>query len=73
MKEIFSLHGLPKIISLDRDVKFIGNLWKALFKGLGTQLNFNTAYHPQMDGNTKRENKVLEDMLKMYVMDKPGK
>ena len=73
MKEIFMLHGVPKVIDSDRDAKFTGNFWKALFKGLGTQLNFNTAYHPQMDGKTERVNQVLEDMLRMYVMDKPSK
>ena len=57
----------------DRDAKFTGNFWKALFKGLDTQLNFSTAYHPQTDGQTERVNQILEDMLRMYVMDKPGK
>ena len=73
MKEIFKLHGIPKVIVSDRDTEFTGNLWKALFKGLGTQLNFSTAYHPQTDGQTERVNQVLEDMLRMYVMEKPGK
>ena len=73
MKEIFRLDGVPKVIVLDRDVKFIGNFWKSLFKGLATQLNFSTAYHPQTDGKTERVNQVLEDMLRMYVMDKPSK
>ena len=50
MKEIFSLHGVLKVIVSDRDAKFTGNFWKALLKGLGTQLNFSTAYHPQTDG-----------------------
>ena len=36
MKEIFRLHGVPKVIISDRDVKFTGNFWKTLFKGLGT-------------------------------------
>jgi hypothetical protein len=35
--------------------------------------NFNTAYHPESDGKTKRVNKVIEDMLRRYVMDKPYK
>ena len=36
MKYIFRLHVVPKIIVSDRDAKFTGNFWKALFKGLGT-------------------------------------
>jgi len=36
---------------------------------LGTQLNLSTAYHPETDGKTQRVNQVLEDMLRMYVMD----
>ena len=46
MKDIFKLHGLPKAIVFDRDVKFTSNFWKRLFADLGTKLNFNTAYHP---------------------------
>ena len=67
------MHGIWKVIISDRDVKFIGNFWKDLFKGLGTQLNFIIAYHPQTDVKNERVNQVLEDMLRMYVMDKPGK
>ena len=73
MKDIFRLHGVPKVIVSNRDVKFIGNFWKSLFKGLGTHLNFIAAYHPQMGGETKRVNQVLEYILIMYVMEKPCK
>ena len=73
MKEIFKLHGFPKAIVSNRDVKFTSNFWKGLFADLDTKLNFNTAYHPQTDGQTERVNQVLEDMLRMYVMDKPTK
>ncbi len=72
MKEVFRLHGIPKIIVLDSDVKFTRNFWKSLFRGLNTKLNFSTTYHPQADGQTERVNQVLEDMLRMYVMDKPS-
>ena len=64
---------MPKVIISNRDVKFKGNFWKYLFKGLGTQLNFSIVYHPQTNGKTGRVNNILEDMLRMYVMDKPGK
>ena len=73
MKEIFKLHGLLKAIVSDRDVKFTSNFWKGLFADLGTKLNFSTAYHPQTDGQTERVNQVLEDMLCMYMMEKPTK
>ena len=73
MKDIFKLHGFPKEIVSDRDVKFTSNFWKGLFADLGTKLNFNTSYHPQTDGQKERVNQVLEDMLHMYVMDKPSK
>jgi hypothetical protein len=36
-------------------------------------LNFNTTYHIESDGHTKRVNKVIEDILRMYVMEKPLK
>ena len=69
MKEVFRLHVIPKIIISDKDVKFTRNFWKSLFKGLDTKLNFSTAYHPQMDGHTERVNQLLEEMLRMYVVD----
>ena len=73
MKEIIKLHGFPKEIVSNIDVKFTSNFWKGLFAYLGMKLNFITAYHPQTDGQTERVNQVLEDMFRMYVMDKPCK
>jgi hypothetical protein len=36
---------------------------------MGTQLNLSTTYHPKTDGKNERVNQVMEDMLRMYVMD----
>jgi hypothetical protein len=71
LEEITRLHGMPKTIVFDRDPKFTSNFWKGLFNGFGTNLHFSIAYHPELDGQTERVNRVIEDMLKMYVMDKP--
>ena len=73
MKEIFRLHGMPKEIIFDRDTQFTSNFWKSLFVGFETKLLFSTTYHPQNDGNKKRVNQVLEDMLRMHVMHHPKK
>ena len=56
-----------------KDTKFTSNFWKGLFKGFGTNLNFRTTYHLESDGKTKRVNQVIEDILRMYVIDKPSK
>jgi hypothetical protein len=38
-----------------------------LLQMIGTRQGLSTAYHPQTDGQTERVNRVLEDMLRMYV------
>jgi transposase InsO family protein len=73
MKEIARLHGIPRTIVLHKDTKFTSNFWRELFKGFGTNLNFITTYHPQTDGKIERVNQIIQDMLRMYVMDKPSK
>jgi hypothetical protein len=49
-KEVIRLHGLRRSIVSDQDTKFIGNFWRTLWKKLGTNLAFNSTYHPQTDG-----------------------
>jgi hypothetical protein len=44
-KEVIRLHGLPRSIVSDRDTKFIGNFWRTLWKKMGTNLLFSSAYH----------------------------
>jgi hypothetical protein len=56
MKEISRLHGIPRTIISDKDTKFTSNLWRGLFKGFGTNLNFSKTHHPQTDGKIERVN-----------------
>ena len=73
LKEIFRLHRIPKEIIQDQDTKSTEKFWRFLFSGLEIQLKFSTAYHPQTDGQTERVNQIVEDMLRMYLMNNPTK
>nr|GEV52317.1 reverse transcriptase domain-containing protein [Tanacetum cinerariifolium] len=47
---------------------FTSQFWQAFQKALGTQLDMNTAYHPQTDGQSEKTIKTLEDMLRACVI-----
>ena len=66
-REVYRLHGLPKVLISDRDPRFTSDFWTDLFKRLGTRLNMSTAYHPQTDGQTERANRTLEQILRAYA------
>jgi hypothetical protein len=68
MSRIVCLHGVPKNIVSDRGTQFTSHFWQQLHEALGTHLNFSSAYHPQIDGQTERTNQILEDMLRAYAL-----
>lgn len=67
LQHVFREHGLPKSIITDRDARFTSKFWNELFRLLGTKLKMSTAYHPQMDGQTERQNRTLIEQLRHYV------
>nr|GEU46886.1 reverse transcriptase [Tanacetum cinerariifolium] len=72
MEVVVKRHGIPKTIVPDCDPIFDSKFWTQLFKLSGTQLNHNTAYHPQTDGQTEVVNHRLEQYMRAMVTDRPG-
>jgi hypothetical protein len=65
---IFCQLGLPVSIVSDRDPRFTGKFWDAVFKVL---LDMSTADHPQTDGQTERVYRVVEDILRSICAETP--
>ena len=70
-KEIVRLHGLPRGIISNRDTKFVGYFWKTLWKKMGIELEFSSTFHPLTDGQTEVLNRILGDLPRCLVGDKP--
>ena len=68
-QEVVCLHGLPKSIVSDRDVRFTSHFWRTLCGMLGTKLKFSTAYHRQIYGLTEVVNRSLGNLLRSLVGD----
>jgi hypothetical protein len=66
-REILRLHGVPKTIVSDRDVKFVSYFWKTFWAKLGTKLLFSTTCHPQTDDQTEVVNRTLSMLLRTMV------
>ncbi|KAK1595938.1 hypothetical protein QYE76_017391 [Lolium multiflorum] len=66
-REIVRLHGVPRSIVSDRDVKFMSYLWKTLMAKFNVKLLFSSSSHPQTDGQTEVVNRSLSTLLRVLV------
>ncbi|GJP52992.1 hypothetical protein CLOM_g12142 [Closterium sp. NIES-68] len=63
------LFEIPKVIVRDRDPRFTSNFWTKMWEQYGTRLHPSTAYHPQTDGQTKRTNHTMEQLIRTTCTD----
>ncbi|KAL2126371.1 hypothetical protein VTI74DRAFT_1096 [Chaetomium olivicolor] len=65
-QHVFRPFGLPASITSDRGSLFTSNFWDALCDLLAVKRRLSTAFHPQTDGQTERQNQILEQYLRAF-------
>lgn len=60
-------HGFPQGIVSDRGVQWVNAFWKRVCELIGIKRRLSTAYHPETDGATERENQELERYIRCFV------
>lgn len=56
-------HGLSDLIVTDRGLLFTSKFWLSLCYFLEIKQKLSTAFYPQTDGQTKRQNSTIETYL----------
>src|SRR5258708_16778426 len=67
LTHIFSKHGVPSHVTLDRGSEFVLHFFCSLGKLLRMRLHFTSGYHPEADEQTEHANQVLEQYLWVYT------
>lgn len=66
MDHIFRLHGVPRRIVSDKDIRFTAKFWRTVHAQLGTSILFSTTNHPQTDGQSERTIRTLIQYLRAF-------
>ncbi len=66
-QEVIQLHGVSSAIISDCGSLFSSWLWANLMYSFRIEQQLSTAFHPPTDGQTKRQNSVLEQYLLSYI------
>jgi transposase InsO family protein len=64
--EAFCRYGVPKGIVSDRARIITGEYWGEICYQLKIKRRLSTAFHPQTDGQTERQNQTLEQYLRNF-------
>jgi hypothetical protein len=67
IENVLTKYGAPKSIISDRGSLFTSQFWSELCRKLRIKRGLSTAFHPQTDGQTERQNQTLEQYLRAFV------
>jgi len=67
IESVTTRYGNPQTIVSDRGSVFTSRFWSTLCTTLRIKNHLSTAFHPQTDGQTERQNQTLEQYLRSYV------
>ena len=66
-ERMIPIFGMPENLVSDRGSLFTSQFWSSFCYFLAVKRRLSTAFHPQTDGQTERQNQVLEYFLRSYV------
>lgn len=66
LNNIVSQHGVPESLVSDRGPRFTSAFWKSLAEMLKIKLLMSSAPHPQTDGQSERQIRTVEQVLRPY-------
>ena len=72
IRHVVRLHGVPRDIIVDRDLRFLSKFQKKVQLNLGRTLNMSIAFHPTIDSQIERTNQTMEDMLSACAINFQG-
>ncbi len=66
-ENVICQHGVPDNVITDRGPQFTSRFWNRVCTYMTTDHRLSTAFHPQTDGQTERQNQTMEQYLRAYV------
>lgn len=71
VKYVVCRFGLPDDMTSDRDPRWTADVWREITRFLNVHMSLLSSHHPQHDGQTEVVNKLVEQMLRVYVQEQP--
>jgi len=65
-EHVICKHGVPDNIITDRGTQFTSRFWTRVCSHLSINHRLSSAFHPQTDGHTERQNHTMEQYLRAF-------